>query len=122
MHRISTFTRQIVALGVAVAIEIYAALPAAAADVSDGAISRVGDTGASGIWILANISYAGMRAQGNRNSGWRILAFIFGFPGTLLSFIAVDENSERAYGIDLPRKDSRWGSGDGASARGPVVL
>ena len=74
------------------------------ADTAGPTVVRVGNTGASGIWILANISYAGMRAQGSRSKGWRIVAFIFGFPGTLITLLAVDENSERAYGIDLPRK------------------
>jgi hypothetical protein len=59
------------------------------------------DTGVSALWILANISHAGMRAQGSTSSGWRILAFIFGFPGTLLTFLVVGENSHRAYGIRL---------------------
>lgn len=62
------------------------------------------DTGISAIWILANFSYAGMRAQNSDSSGWRILAFLFGFPGTLLTFLVVQEGSERAYGVDLPRK------------------
>ena len=62
--------------------------------------------GISGIWILANISYAGMRAQNSPNSGWRIISFIFGFPGTLISFLVVAEGSERAYGVDVPRRKS----------------
>jgi hypothetical protein len=74
---------------------------------ADGA-SRSSDAiqtgGASGIWILANVSYAGMRAQANPSVGWRILAFVFGFPGTLVSFLAITEGGERAYGIDVPRK------------------
>jgi len=60
--------------------------------------------GASAIWILANLSYAGMRAQGSKNTGWRIISFIFGFPGTLLTFLVVTDSSERAYGVDLPRR------------------
>jgi hypothetical protein len=68
--------------------------------------TAVGTAGVSGIWILANISYAGMRAQDNP-SGWRILAFLFGFPGTLLSLLVVDEGGERAYGIDLPKVNRR---------------
>jgi len=64
----------------------------------------VGYTGVSSIWVLANISYAGMRAQNSRSTGWRILALIFGFPGTLLSLLVVREGSERAYGVDLPRR------------------
>lgn len=61
-------------------------------------------TGVSAIWFLANVSYAGMRAQNSASAGWRIVAFIFGFPGTLISFLAVGEGSERAYGIDIPRR------------------
>ena len=64
------------------------------------------DTGVSGLWMLANISYAGMRAQDNPSGVWRVLSFIFGFPGTLLSWLVIQEGSERAYGIDLPRKTS----------------
>jgi hypothetical protein len=64
----------------------------------------VRDGGVSAIWILSNLAYAGMRAQGSSNTGWRILAFIFGFPGTLLTFFVVDEGRERAYGVDLPKR------------------
>lgn len=74
------------------------------ADTAGPTVVRVGNTGASGIWILANISYAGMRAQGSRSKGWRIVAFIFGFPATLITFLAVDEGGERAYGVDLPKR------------------
>ena len=62
-------------------------------------------SGVSAIWILANISYAGMRAQSHPSTGWRVVSFIFGFPGTLLSFFVVQEGSERAYGIDMPKKN-----------------
>jgi hypothetical protein len=60
--------------------------------------------GSSAVWIFANISYAGMRAQNSPSVGWRIIAFIFGFPGTLLTWIIVGEGSERAYGIELPKR------------------
>jgi hypothetical protein len=63
------------------------------------------DTGVSGIWVLANISYAGMRAQDSLSRGWRVIAFIFGFPGSLISYFAVTEGSNRAYGIDLPKRN-----------------
>jgi hypothetical protein len=63
------------------------------------------NTGVSAIWVLANLSYAGMRAQGSASRGWRIIAFIFGLPGTILSLIVVREGGERAYGVDLPRVD-----------------
>ena len=62
------------------------------------------DTGVSGLWILANISYAGMRAQDHPRARWRILSFIFGFPGTLLSLFFVTEGGERVYGIQIPTR------------------
>ena len=49
--------------------------------------------GVSALWVLANISYAGMRAQDNPSAGWRIIAFILGFPGTFVSWLAVPEIS-----------------------------
>ena len=69
---------------------LFTAIPGVAVAV-DGA-SRVDvqqsarDTGISAIWVLANISYAGMRAQNNPSAGWRVVSFIFGFPGTLLTY------------------------------------
>lgn len=65
---------------------------------------QIQNTGISGIWVLANISFAGMRAQNHPSILWRTLAFIFGLPGTIVSFFAVREGSNRAYGIDLPRR------------------
>ena len=65
---------------------------------------QIQNTGISGIWVLANISFAGMRAQNHRSILWRTLAFIFGLPGTIVSFFAVKEGSNRAYGIELPRR------------------
>ena len=67
---------------------------------------RVRDGGGSALWVFANICYAGMRAQNSPSSVWQIVAFIFGFPGTLLTYFLVDEGRERAYGIDLPRKST----------------
>ena len=62
-----------------------AAIPAAAlAADGTGVQQSVQDTGVSAIWVLANISYAGMPAQNSPSTGWRVLSFIFGFPGTLL--------------------------------------
>ena len=58
------------------------------------------------MWIFANLSYAGMRAQNSSNKTWRIISFIFGFPGTLLSYFLVEEGKERVYGVDMP-KNSR---------------
>lgn len=58
------------------------------------------------IWGLANLSYAGMRAQGHPGVFWRIIAFLFGFPGTLVSLIAIREGGQRAYGVDLPRRQN----------------
>ncbi|WP_269792504.1 hypothetical protein [Stenotrophomonas sp. Iso1] len=63
--------------------------------------------GVTGLWVLANISCAGMRAQNSASAGWRIIAFIFGLPGTFISFLAITEGSERAYGIEVPRRRTR---------------
>lgn len=82
-------------------LPLLVSVTAAAQDIR---MEHAVNTGVSGLWVLANISFAGMRAQSNRSRGWRILAFIFGLPGTLVSLLAVDEGSERAYGIDLPCK------------------
>lgn len=84
-----------------------APVTAIAADTISLAQSSVARTGVSGIWMLANISYAGMRAQNSVSTGWRIIAFVFGFPGTLISFIAIREGGERAYGIDIPLRRPR---------------
>jgi hypothetical protein len=67
--------------------------------------SQLQDPGISGVWPLANVSFAGMRARDNGSVFSRTLAFIFGLPGTTVTFFAGAEGSERAYGIDLPRKD-----------------
>jgi hypothetical protein len=68
--------------------------------------STMTNTGVSGIWILANISYAGMRAQGSNLAGWRIVAFIFGLLGTLLTFLVVSDSGGSAYGVRLPAGDN----------------
>lgn len=63
------------------------------------------DQGMTATWLLANIAYAGMRAQDDQcNKWWRVAAFVFGFPGTAVSWFFVTSGSERAYGIDLPCK------------------
>lgn len=64
----------------------------------------VGSAGVSGLWVLSNISFAGMRAQNSPSTGWRVVAFIFGFPRTLITYFVVDEGSERAYEIEIPKK------------------
>jgi hypothetical protein len=55
------------------------------------------------VGVMAKFSYAGMRAQGSLLRGWRVLAFIFGLPGTLVTYLAVEEDSETAYGVALPK-------------------
>jgi hypothetical protein len=77
---------------------------AALAQASMTPQSQMQDTGISGLWVLANISFAGMRAQNHPSVLWRTLAFIFGLPGTIVTFFVVGEGSDRAYGIDLPRR------------------
>ena len=81
----------------------FAPLSAAAANTATQIQGSV-RLGVSGLWVLANISYAGMRAQNSASAGWRIIAFIFGLPGTFISFLAIKEGSERAYGIEIPRR------------------
>ena len=60
--------------------------------------------GGAGLSILMNILYAARRAQGRTTRGWDILIFILGLPLTLLTLFVVEPGSERAYGIDLPRR------------------
>jgi hypothetical protein len=72
-----------------------------AAEPSGSAVREGGNKLGYYVWGLANVSYAGMRAQNHPSSGWRTAAFIFGFPGTLVSYFAVSEGSNRAYGIVL---------------------
>jgi hypothetical protein len=53
---------------------------AALAQVSTTTQSQIQDSGISGLCVLANVSFAGMRVQNNRSVLWRTLAFIFGLP------------------------------------------
>src|SRR5262245_56786726 len=53
--------------------------------------SSAGNAGVSGLWVLSNICYAGMKAQAHPSALWRVVAFICGFPGTLITFLVVDE-------------------------------
>jgi len=73
--------------------------------LAQGTSSPTGtESGASAVWIFANLSFTGMRAQATGTVFWKVVTFIFGFPGTLLSLLIVTRGSERAYGIDMPRK------------------
>jgi hypothetical protein len=54
--------------------------------------------------LLCNLSYAGMRSQNAQNDIGRTVTFIGGFPGTLVTYFAVEEGSCRCYGVDLPSK------------------
>ena len=56
------------------------------------------------VWVLANIAYAGMRAQDGGAPLARAVAFTAGLPGTLVTMLVVTAGSERAYGIALPRR------------------
>jgi hypothetical protein len=62
------------------------------------------DCGVSAVWVFANLSFTAMRAQARGSTFWKVVTFIFGFPGTLLTLLVVKDGSERAYGIDMPRK------------------
>jgi hypothetical protein len=67
----------------------------------------IGRSGVTAVWMLANVSYAGMRAQNHPSKGWRVVAFIFGLPGSLLSFFVIQEGSGTAYGVHLPKRRPR---------------
>jgi hypothetical protein len=60
--------------------------------------------GVSAIWIFANLSFTAMRAQDKGSDFWKVVSFIFGFPGTLLTLLVVEKGCERAYGMDMPRR------------------
>ena len=98
--------RQMLVRSLTVIATLLAAAHAHASEVAGGTVTVVKQTGVSGLWVLANISYAGMRAQGHKSFGWRVASFIFGLPGTLLSFFVIEEGSGRAYGIEIPKRSS----------------
>ena len=50
--------------------------------------AQAGETGVNGLWVISNIIYAGMRAQGNATP-WRFLVMLLGFPGTVLTWFVV---------------------------------
>jgi hypothetical protein len=78
---------------------------AALARADDYSTSHTGtEGGVSAVWIFANLSFTGMRAQDTGTTFWKVVTFIFGFPGTLLTLLVVEKGGERAYGIDMPRK------------------
>jgi len=75
--------------------------------------NRLGSSARTGIGmlnVLGNLAYAGMRAQGSKDTFARAFSFVVGFPGTMVSYFLVEEGSERAYGVDLPRRrpPSAW--------------
>jgi hypothetical protein len=59
--------------------------------------------GSDALWIFANLSFTAMHAQDTGSTFWKVVTFILGFPGTLLTLMVVNKASERAYGIDMPR-------------------
>ncbi len=63
-----------------------------------------GAQGINAVWVFANLSFTAMQAQAKGSVFWKVVTFIFGFPGTLLTLLIVNKGSERAYGIDLPRR------------------
>ncbi len=76
---------------------VVAFASAATAQGSMASTSAGTQGGASAIWIFANLSFTGMRAQAQGNTFWKVIAFIFGFPGTLLTLLVVTAGGERAY-------------------------
>lgn len=75
-----------------------------ASTLSAQSSNQVQATGASALWTLANFCYAGMRAQNSSSAGWRIIAFLFGLPGTIVTWLVVAEGEERVYGVDMPKR------------------
>lgn len=71
---------------------------------SSSSVPAGSEGGGSAVWIFANLSFTAMRAQNKGSGFWKVVTFICGFPGTLLTLIVVEKGSERAYGIDMPRK------------------
>lgn len=70
--------------------------------------TRIIAVGIGYISLLANVSYAGMRAQNKpENNIKRTVAFIFGFPHSIITLLVVDVGSNRAYGIELPRNQTK---------------
>jgi hypothetical protein len=67
-------------------------------------VTTPGTEGSAAVWVFANLSFTAMRAQAKGSPFWKVVTFIFGFPGTLLTLMVVEKGSERAYGIDMPRK------------------
>jgi hypothetical protein len=62
----------------------------------------------AGLFSLGcNIIYACCRAQDKTETHTlRMFTFLFGLPGTIVSFFLVREGSEIVYGIDLPKKST----------------
>jgi hypothetical protein len=60
--------------------------------------------------VASNVIYAGMRAQdlpGNYTK--RKIAFVIGFPTSIMTYLVVEEGSCKAYGVELPRIcDKLW--------------
>ena len=100
-------TRSSFGSGTGILFVIALISPPAFAFQSTGSMPTGSESGASAIWIFANLSFAGMRAQNGGTTFWKIVSFIFGFQGTLLTLLVVEKGSERAYGIDMPRRQAR---------------
>jgi hypothetical protein len=67
---------------------------------------RVVTSGLTLVTVACNMAYAGMRAQNNPETSFeQTMTLMFGLPGTLVTMLVVEKGSERAYGVDLPRKN-----------------
>lgn len=67
-----------------------------------GTIKIIKYWGIGAVSTLANLSYAGMRAQGETDKeDARKYAFILGFPYSIVTYLAVDLGSNTAYGVKL---------------------
>ena len=70
------------------------------------AVTKIVFRGFGYFGLLCNFSYAGMRAQNAQNDIGRTITFIGGFPCSVVTYFAVEEGSNRCYGVELLSKNN----------------
>jgi hypothetical protein len=58
----------------------------------------------SGLWVLANVSFAACELK-TTAACWRTLSFIFGLPGTIVTFLLYVREASMRNGVDLPERE-----------------
>jgi hypothetical protein len=61
-----------------------------------------GTEGIDAVWVFANLSFTGMRTQAKGSMFWKVVTFIFGFPGTLLTLLLVNKGSDGLMELTCP--------------------